>query len=156
MYIDKTLQLAFFSFLFMLTATITSVSAQSMSSEDVKEIINDNYKQFTQFIKNNKPGELAETLYTKDAKFYPPNGGMVEGTVGVTKAFEGLIRAGLVIEPEAQEVEILGNHAYEYGIGTVSDKEGKEIRQERYVCIWKNVDGTWKIYRDMVQGIAIE
>ena len=125
-------------------------------SEALKKTINESYTQFTQFIKDNKPAELAETIYTKDAKFYPPNGGMVEGIEGVTKAFEGLIGAGLVIEPEAQEVEIFGEHAYEYGIGTVSDKEGKQIRRERYVCIWKNVDGTWKIYRDLVQGIAIE
>lgn len=81
---------------------------------------------------------------------------MVEGTVGVTKAFEGLIGAGLVIEPEAQEVEIFGDHAYEYGIGTVYNKAGDKIREERYVCIWKNINGTWKIYRDLVQGIAIE
>lgn len=145
-----------YTFIFMLTATITNVCAQSMSSEELKETINDNYKQFTQFIKSNEPGELAETLYTNDAKFYPPNGGMVEGTEGVTMAFEGLIGAGLIIEPEAQEVEIFGDHAYEYGIGSVYNKSGEKIREERYVCIWKNVDGTWKIYRDLVQGIAIE
>ena len=129
---------------------------EDISSQELKSTINNSYAQFTQFIKDNKPAELAEALYTKDAKFYPPNGGMVEGIEGVTKAFEGLIGAGLLIEPEAQEVEIFGNHAYEYGIGTVSDKEGNKIREERYVCIWKNVNGTWKIYRDIVQGIAIE
>ena len=156
MLISKTIQLLAFSFLFMLTATITNVCAQSVSSEELKGVINNNYKQFTQHIKNNEPGKLAETLYTVDAKFYPPNGRMVEGTEGVTKAFEGLIGAGFVIEPEAHEVEVFGDHAYEYGIGTVKNKRGEKIREERYVCIWKNVDGTWKIYRDLVQGIAIE
>jgi len=140
----------------LLTANITTANAQSISSEELKKTINESYVQFTQYIKDNKPAELAANLYTKDAKFYPPNGVMVEGMEGVTKAFKGLIGAGLVIEPEAQEVEIFGNHAYEYGIGTVYDKEGKKIRQERYVCIWKNVDGNWKIYRDLVQGIPIE
>ena len=152
----KSLHLLAFSFLFMLIMNVSTVCSQSVSSEELKETINDNYKQFTQFIKNNEPGELAETLYTEDAKFYPPNGGMVEGTMGVTKAFEGLIGVGLVIEPEAQEVEIFGDHAYEYGIGTVKNKSGEKIRKERYVCVWKNVEGTWKIYRDLVQGVAIE
>jgi len=140
----------------LLTGNILNGNGQEINSEELKDTINESYNQFTQYIKDNKPGELASTLYTKDAIFYPPNGGMVEGTDGVTKAFQGLIGAGLVIEPEAQEVEIFGNHAYEYGIGTVSDQEGNKIRQERYVCIWKNIDGTWKIYRDIVQGIAIE
>lgn len=156
MYSATLFKLSILSFIIILSAGITTSDAQTNSSEELKETINGSYSQFTQFIKDDMPAELAETLYTKDAKFYPPNGGMVEGTVGVTKAFEGLIGAGLVIEPEAQEVEILGDHAYEYGIGTVYNKSGEKIREERYVCIWKNVDGTWKIYRDLVQGIAIE
>lgn len=40
-------------------------------SKELKQTINNNYKKFTRFIKNNEPGELAETLYTSDAKFYP-------------------------------------------------------------------------------------
>ncbi|HKL19751.1 MAG TPA: nuclear transport factor 2 family protein [Halalkalibaculum sp.] len=152
----KSLQLSILTITFLLFANITTVYAQANNLEELKQTINDNYDQFTQFIKDNNPGELAETLYTKDAKFYPPNGGIVEGTEGVTKAFKGLIGAGLVIEPEAQEVEIFGNHAYEYGIGTVYNKEGKKIRRERYVCIWKNIDGDWKIYRDLVQGVQIQ
>lgn len=139
----------------MLFTGNTTVYAQANNSAELKQAINDNYEQFTQLIKDNKPGELAEALYTNDAKFYPPNGGMVEGTEGVTKAFKGLIGAGLVIEPEAQEVKIFGSHAYEYGIGTVYNKEGKKIHEERYVCIWKNIDGDWKIYRDLVQGVPI-
>lgn len=72
---------------------------ENISSEELRKTINKNYSQFTQFIKDNKPAELAETLYTEDSKFYPPNGGVVEGTEGVTAAFEGMIGAGLVIEP---------------------------------------------------------
>lgn len=152
----KTLQLSILTIIFLLFTGIATVYAQVNSSEELKQTINDKYDQFTQYIKDNKPGELAEVLYTKDAKFYPPNGGMVEGTEGVTKAFTGLIDAGLVIEPEAQEVEIFGNNAYEYGIGTVYNTEGKKIREERYVCIWKNIYGDWKIYRDLVQGVKMQ
>jgi ketosteroid isomerase-like protein len=126
------------------------------SSKELKRTINDSYDQFKQYIKDGKPAKLAETLYTKDAKFYPPNGRMVKGTEGITKAFKSTIDAGIVIEPEAREVEIYGSHAYEYGIATVYKRDGKKIRDERYVCIWKNVDGEWKIYRDLVQGIKMK
>ena len=129
---------------------------QESNSKELKKTINDSYDQFTQYIKDNKPAKLAETLYTKDAKFYPPNGRMVKGTKGLTKAFKSSIDAGIVIEPEAQEVEVFRKHAYEYGIATVYKKDGKKIRDERYVCIWKNVDGEWKIYRDLVQGIKMK
>lgn len=46
--------------------------------------------------------------------------------------------------------------AYEYGIGTVFNREGEEIRKERHVCIWKNIDDNWKIYRDIVQGVQMQ
>lgn len=156
MYKIKTLQLSILSFFFLLTASITTTHAQTNSSEDLKKTINDTYGQLTQYMKDNKPAELAKTLYTKDAKFYPPNGMVVEGTKGVTKAFTGLIGEGLIIDPEAQEVEIYGNHAYEYGIGTIYNKDGQVVRKSRYVCIWKNVNNEWKIHRDFVQGIEIK
>ena len=152
----NTYRFLILSFTFLICACITTTYAQTNNSEELKKTINNKYGQFTEFIKNNKPAELATTLYTEDAKFYPPNGIFVQGTKGVTKAFEGMIGAGLVVKPEAQEVEIFENHAYEYGIGTVYNKEGKEIRKERYVCIWKYVDGQWKIYRDLVQGIEMK
>lgn len=135
MYNTKILQILTLSFIIILSVGITIGHAQTNSSEELKETINASYSQFTQFIKDNKPAELAETLYTNDYKFYPPNGGMVEGTEGVTKAFEALIGAELIIEPEAQEVEIFGDYAYEYGIGTVYNEDGNEIRKERYVCV---------------------
>ena len=156
MYKTKILQHWGLTLILMVCVNINFGNAQSASSSELKKTINDKYEQFTQFIKDNKPAELAENLYTKDAKFYPPNGMMVQGTEGVTKAFQGMIGAGLVIAPESREVEIFGNHAYEYGIGTVYNKKGEKIRNERYVCIWKNVDGDWKIYRDIVQGVEIK
>jgi ketosteroid isomerase-like protein len=156
MYKAKTFKLLIVPIILLLTANITTTYAQTNNSEKLKETINENYDQFTQFIKDNKPAKLAATLYTEDAKFYPPNGMMVQGTEGVTKAFKGMIGSGIVIEPVAQEVEIFGNHAYEYGIGTVYNNEGKKTRKERYVCIWKNVDGEWKIYRDIVQGVELK
>ena len=152
----KTLRIAFFSFIFLLSVGIVPNNLQAQSAEELKGTINDHYDQFAQYIKDNAPAKLAETLYTPDAKFYPPNGGLVEGTEGITKAFKGLISAGLVIKPEAHEVEVYGNHAYEYGIGTVYNKDGKKMGQERYVCIWKKVDGEWKIYRDFVKGKNME
>lgn len=156
MFTKKTIQFSILTVIIVIVANISTVDAQTNSSDELKKMINEKYDQFTQLIKDNKPAELAKTLYTEDAIFYPPNGAMVQGTKGVTKAFQGMIGAGLVIEPESKEVEIFGNHAYEYGVGTVYNKEGKQIRKERYVCIWKNVDGDWKIYRDLVQGVEVK
>jgi ketosteroid isomerase-like protein len=139
----------------MFCADVTTTYAQTNNPDELKNTINENYENFTQFIEDKEPAKLAETLYTEDAKFYTPNGMKAEGTEDITNAFKGMIGAGLIIEPEAQEVEIFGKHAYEYGIGSVYNREGKKIREERYVCIWKNLNNEWKIYRDIVQGVEL-
>ncbi len=126
-----------------------------LTSDELKQTINDHYRQFAQFLNDGKPSQLAETHYTEDAKFYPPNGGVVEGKEGIMKVFEGMVSAGLVIAPEAHEVEVFGDHAYEYGVGIIYKGE-EQISQQRYICIWKNIDGQWKIYRDFVKGIEMQ
>lgn len=149
---SKTLYTFLFSLVFILIANINCHAQTNNSSEALKKTINENYTQLTQFIKDGNPSAIANNFYTKNAKFYPPNGGVAEGREAIEKAFGGLIQAGLIIEPKAEEVENYGEAVYEYGIATLYNKEGEKLGQERYICIWKNIDGEWKIYRDFVKG----
>jgi|GEM_PF-4415338 len=156
MYKSKTLNTFLFSLIFILTANISCHAQTNNSSESLKKTINENYAQLTQFIKDGNPSAIANNFYTKNAKFYPPNGGVAEGREAIGKAFGGLIQAGLIIEPKAEEVERYGEAAYEYGIATLYNKEGKELGKERYIVIWKMEDGQWKMYRDFVKGQKIK
>ena len=47
------------------------------------------------------------------------------------------------------EVEEHGDWAFESGTFLVTSSEGKTIYDGKYICIWKRVNGEWKIYRDM-------
>lgn len=47
------------------------------------------------------------------------------------------------------EVEEHGDWAFESGKFVVATPEGKTIYDGKYICIWKRVNGEWKIYRDM-------
>lgn len=47
------------------------------------------------------------------------------------------------------EVEEHGDWAFESGKFVVTTPEGKTIYDGKYICIWKRVNGDWKIYRDM-------
>jgi ketosteroid isomerase-like protein len=47
------------------------------------------------------------------------------------------------------EVEQHGDWAFERGKFVVTSPDGKTIYNGKYICIWKRVNGEWKIHRDM-------
>lgn len=147
--------IATFIFTFFSVGLSTSFAQSGNSSDMLKQSINSSYKKLTQAIKDGDAAKIASQFYTEDAKFYPPNGGVAEGRMQIEQAFGGLINAGLVVSPEAQEVERLGDAVYEYGIATLHNKEGKMLGKERYIVIWKKEGDSWKMYRDFVKGIQI-
>jgi ketosteroid isomerase-like protein len=152
MYKSKTLHTFLFSIVLFLTANVHCQAQSNNATEAWEKTINENYALLTQYIKDGDPAAIASNFYTKDAKFFPPTGGVVEGREAIAKAFGGLIQAGLVIAPKAVEVENYGEAIYEYGIATLYNKEGEELGKERYIVIWKMEDGRWKMYRDFVKG----
>lgn len=125
-------------------------------SDEFKLEINKAYKGFTRYLEEGKPIELVEEYYTKDAKFFPPHGGVAEGHEAIGAAFKGMVEAGVIVVPQAIEVEDYGHHIYEYGVATLYNKKGETLAKERYVVIWKLVDGKWRIHRDFVKGRAME
>ena len=47
------------------------------------------------------------------------------------------------------EVEQSGDLAYEIGKMLITSPSGEVIYDGKYICIWKRIDGIWKIHRDM-------
>ena len=47
------------------------------------------------------------------------------------------------------EVEQSGDLAYEVGKMLITSPSGEVIYDGKYICIWKRIDGIWRIHRDM-------
>lgn len=151
-----TLRSLILTLAFILGITAAGYSQSNSSSDELKQSINETYTQLTQLLKSGKVDEIARRFYTEDAKFFPPTGGVAEGPEAIGKAFGGLVQAGLVVVPEAQEVESSGDMAYEYGIGTLYNEDGKVVQKERYIVVWKKEGTQWKMYRDFVKGLPMK
>ena len=92
---------------------------------------------------------LAE-LYTASAKFMPPNGDIVVGGEGVVAFVQGMLDAGLAsLTLETVEVEEHGDTAIEEGRYTLGTADGQTADAGKYIVVWKNDGGTWKLHKDI-------
>jgi ketosteroid isomerase-like protein len=87
-------------------------------------------------------------LYTRDARIFPPNSPMLSGREQAQQFWQGLMNiGGKNAALETVSVELKGDLAFEVGkyslsIGTMNDS-GK------YVVVWKNEEGSWRLYLDI-------
>ncbi len=87
-------------------------------------------------------------LYTEDAQQMPPNGEIVSGREALQTGFQALIDGKYEILLETTEVEGHGDTAHEIGKYTMAI-DGETVDEGKYIVIWKNVDGQWKLHRDI-------
>jgi len=92
---------------------------------------------------------LAE-LYTEDARLLPPGSDPVDGRAAIAEFWQSLIDSGVA---EARlmidEVDNLGDTAYEVSHYGMYDGDGNLLGDGRYIVIWKNTETGWKLHRDI-------
>ncbi len=104
----------------------------------------------TQWMATFSQGDAAgvAACYTEDAQLMPPNGEIVSGREALQEGFQGLIEGGFKLQLETTEVEGHGDTAHEVGTYTMAI-DGETVDEGKYIVIWKNVDGQWKLHRDI-------
>jgi uncharacterized protein (TIGR02246 family) len=95
-------------------------------------------------------GAGVAALYTEDAKLLPPGSDPVDGRPAIAEFWQALIDSGVA---EARlmidEVENLGDTAYEISHYAMYDGDGTLLGEGRYIVIWKSTDAGWKLHRDL-------
>jgi ketosteroid isomerase-like protein len=88
-------------------------------------------------------------LYTEDCRIMPPNAPPAEGHAAVREIFGGMIDAGLKGDLETVEAMVAGDLGYRVGTYTLMAAEGMEIDRGKYIEVWRQVGGEWKITSDI-------
>ena len=116
--------------------------------ESTRGEIEANIQRFESFVAEQQWDSLM-TLYTEDALFMPQNAETAEGNA----IRDGFVQMGSMgvsgIDLETVDLELAGNTAYEVGRYTLEGPNGMQIDQGKYLVVWKNVDGEWKLHRDI-------
>ena len=75
---------------------------------------------------------------------------MLEGRDTIQKFWQGALEMGIKsYEPEIIEVEYSGNLGFFLGKYTLYGDGNKIINKGKFVTVFKNIDGEWKVYRDI-------
>ena len=99
---------------------------------------------------NRGDAEGMAALYTQDGMVLPPNGDFVEGRQQIQAFWQAIMDMGIKsIKLQIREVEQHENTAYEVSRATLSDENGQTLDQAKYIVIWKQENGQWKLHRDI-------
>lgn len=90
------------------------------------------------------------SLYSKDGQALPPNNDFTAGKQAIETFWQGAMNTGIkAAKFETIEVEDRGDIAYEVGRYTLQGERDQEIDTGKYVVVWKQEAGQWKLHRDI-------
>lgn len=143
----------------LLTGLLTGISltacqennpqAAEFNMAAAKKYIREKNKQFTEA--HVSGDNLAiDTLFTLDAKSFPPNAEPVIGRDAISKLTAEYIKYG-VSQFHEETVEFYGNEdlLIDQGNYTMTYGPDSTFEKGKYINVWKKVDGQWKIYSNM-------
>ncbi len=106
-------------------------------------------EEFMAAVKRGDAAGLA-ALYTENGQVMPPNSDFVTGQQSIQMFWQAVMEMG-VKEAKLQilEVEGHGDKAIELSTFTLQGEGGTVLDKGKYVVIWKQEDGHWKLHRDI-------
>ncbi|HET9263878.1 MAG TPA: SgcJ/EcaC family oxidoreductase [Vicinamibacterales bacterium] len=88
-------------------------------------------------------------LYTDGGQLLPPNSEVVRGHEAIREFWQGAMTRGLTgATLETVDVDASGETAVEVGRYRLTAGDA-EADHGKYIVVWKNVDGRWKLHRDI-------
>jgi uncharacterized protein (TIGR02246 family) len=92
----------------------------------------------------------AAAVYTADAQVLPPNSDVITGQQAIQTFWQRAMDMGVkAVKLATVEVTGEGNTAYEVGQFTLQGAEGQVLDAGKYVVIWRQEAGQWKLHRDI-------
>lgn len=124
-------------------------NANAFDLEKAKAAIAELHQKFTEAISKSDSVGYA-SLYHSQATIYPPNMEPLMGKENLT-AFAGMsFRMGIGgITLQTSEVWGDDNDVVVTGTYEITGKDGSSLDKGKYLEIWKQENGEWKMFRDM-------
>jgi ketosteroid isomerase-like protein len=121
----------------------------AFSLDSMKQIIEAKDKIFAKAFVSGDSATLVNA-YTTDARLFPPNAGVVSGQAALASLISQYLKYGIK-EFQDSTTAVYGNEEYvvEEGNLFMGDAMGNTIDKGKYVVVWKNEKGDWKIYSDI-------
>jgi ketosteroid isomerase-like protein len=95
-------------------------------------------------------GAALAALYSTDGQVMPAGSAPIRGTEAIQKFWQGALDSG-VASVGLKTIDVFGRGptATEVGEYELRDKAGAVLDRGKYIVVWRHIDGTWKLLRDM-------
>jgi uncharacterized protein (TIGR02246 family) len=119
------------------------------SATEVQSAIDAAIQQFTAAFKRRDAAGIA-ALYTADGELLPPNSDFVRGTEAIAAFWGHVLTLGVEeANLETIELETHGDTAIEKGRYALKVGGGMVADEGKYLVVWKQRGGAWKLHRDI-------
>lgn len=122
--------------------------AQSTSTDIRHAIVAANGQLMEAFSRGDAASAAA--AYTEQGQVLPPNRDVVAGKQAIQTFWQEAMNMGIkTVTLETKEVEDFGHTAHEVGRYTLQGEGDQVIDAGKYVVIWQQEGGQWKLHRDI-------
>jgi len=119
------------------------------TAQEVREAIEAANEVFMATARKGDAAGLA-ALYTEEAQLLPPNADFQTGRQAIQAFWQATVDMGIKeARLETLEVEPHGDTAIEVGTYTLYVEGGQEADVGKYIVIWKQQRGKWRLHRDI-------
>ena len=131
------------------TVSTTTSDAAKFDLAAVKSGINESNTAYSNAIMKGDSAALV-ACYASDAKTFPPNMPVMGDAKSVAAMCGGFAKMGIK-KFSLESTDVYGDASLvaEEGKWAVSDSTGKALDNGKYILLWKEENGKWKIYRDI-------
>ena len=89
-------------------------------------------------------------LYTPNGLLLPTGMNAIQGSAGIEAFWQGAMEMGIKrVKLDSQDVEELTDTAIELGHYTLFGPNDQLLDQGKYLVVWKEQQGQWKLYQDI-------
>jgi ketosteroid isomerase-like protein len=146
----KLLLMTFLSSTILVACNGKTETKSALDTVTAQKLVDEGNRAFEGYVSKGDSVGLATNSYTIDAKFMAPNMATAEGRPAVTTAVAGIINSGITgIKLTSKELWVNENTITETGSFDLNIKDGTVVEKGKYLVVWKQEDGKWKIHRDM-------
>ncbi len=116
---------------------------------EIRDTIQVEDEKFMATFDRGDPAGMA-ALYTDNGQLLPANSDFITGKQAIQDFWQGVMDMG-VKKAKLEPIEVEGHSdtAYEVGKYTLQGEGGQVLDTGKYMVIWKQEEGQWKLHRDI-------
>ena len=127
----------------------------SEQASDIRAIIEEITGDFESAFVSGDVGKVAK-FYTEDGMLLPAGSDFIKGRQAIKAYWQYGIEMGIKsLKIDILEIEQHGDTAIEMSKYTLGGADDQMLDHGKGIVVWKNVDGSWKLHRDIWTGSLV-